>query len=223
MEAKEFDSAIAWLRTQGMQALVLDLRNNPGGVLDSSLAIANRFIPKGVLVTTASRDGTAATLAKEERCTLEGLPLVVLVGSSSASASEVLAGALQDHRAGALVGNSTYGKGAVQTLARYDGLNAIVKLTTSYYMTPAERVIERGLTGPEEAGLAPDLNVELSAEERDALHEFLASYGPPPSARTALEAWEQESGEQLMARAPDDPQLQAAVGLLTGSITPRTP
>lgn len=219
----EFDEAIAWLRARGMQGLVLDLRGNPGGVLDAALAIANRFVPDGALLTTASRNGTETTQADEERCNLAGLPLVVLVDEDSASASEVLAGALQDHRAGVLVGTPTYGKGAVQTLARYESQRAIVKLTTSYYTTPAGRVIDRGLAEDGQAGLTPDLVVELDREQRAAVRNYLAEYGPPPSALEDLHAWEQSEGALLYARAPQDPQLEAARALLDGSLATAAP
>ena len=221
--AAEFDEAVAWLRARGMRGMVLDLRGNPGGVLDAALAIANRFVPEGVLLTTASRDGQESTEADPERCSLEGLPLVLLVDEDSASASEVLAGALQDHRAGVLVGAPTYGKGAVQTLARYDSQRAIVKLTTSYYTTPAGRVIDRGLAEDGAAGLTPDLVVELDRAQRAAVLAYLAEYGPPPSALEALHAWELELGQELYARAPEDAQLEAARALLDGTLATTAP
>jgi carboxyl-terminal processing protease len=207
----ELDQAIAWLRTEGMQGLVLDLRANPGGMLDAALRIADRFLDEGVLVSTRSRTETRSTRATPEATRFAGLPLVLLVDGDSASASEVLCGALQDHRAAVVVGEPTYGKGAVQTLTPYDG--ARVKITTSHYFTPAGRRIERD---EERSGLAPDALVELAPGERRELHAFLGGYSPPPSSLQELAAWEAEEELALLPRPPQDLQLEAAVDLLLG-------
>src|SRR5690606_838848 len=114
-----------WLKDQGMRALVLDLRANPGGILDAALAVADRFVEEGVLVSTRSRTETLSWKASAARTSLKGLPLVVLVDGDSASASEVLCGALQDHRAAVVVGEPTYGKGAVQTLSHFERERAL--------------------------------------------------------------------------------------------------
>ncbi|MEM7310859.1 MAG: S41 family peptidase [Planctomycetota bacterium] len=210
---EEFDRWTAWLSERGMQGLILDLRSNPGGILDAAIRIADRFIPDGVLVSTRSRTETRSTRARAEETHLLGLPLVVLVDGDSASASEVLCGALQDHRVGVVVGEETYGKGAVQTLSRFEHEQAIIKLTTSSYFTPAGRRIERGSGW---TGLAPDVWVALPAGQRRAIHGFLRLYSPPPAAVPELRAWEEEEGLTLIAEAPDDPQLDAAIGLLRG-------
>jgi carboxyl-terminal processing protease len=135
---------------QGMQGLVLDLRNNPGGVLEAGVAVADAFLEDGVIVTADGRtedarfrmDATPGDL-------LQGAPLVVLVNGGSASASEIVAGALKDHGRAALIGHKTYGKGSVQTimpLAR----GGAVKLTTSRYFTPSGASIH-------EKGIIPDV------------------------------------------------------------------
>ena len=209
----EFDRTIRWLEGEGMRSLVLDLRSNPGGILDSAIRIADRFVSEGILVSTRSRTETRSTHAKSDETHLKGLPLVVLVDGDSASASEVLCGALQDHRAAVVAGESTYGKGAVQTLSRFERDNAIIKITTSNYFTPAGRRIERG-TGW--GGLAPDVLVKVSNTARRMIHAFLNTYSPPPDAIPLLTAWEDEEGVTVMARAPEDPQLDAAMLLLRG-------
>ncbi len=212
----ELDAALDWLRSRdALDGLVLDLRGNPGGVLDAAVAVANRFVAEGVLVTTASRDGTRSETADADHATLAGLPVVVLVDAESASASEVVAGALQDHRAAVVVGERTYGKGTVQKLVPFDEHDAVVKLTTAYYATPAKRIIERELAGSH-AGIAPDLEVALPTSERARVIDHLHSYGPPPEVLPALERWERERGESVIARAPDDRQLDAALALLRG-------
>ena len=183
----EFDAEIAALEQQELRALVLDLRGNPGGVLDAAVQVANRFIASGVIVTTASRAGTLPTEADEDVCALRDLPLAVLVDADTASASEVLAGALQDHRVGVLVGDRTYGKGAVQSLVRFDQEGVRVKLTTSYYATPAHRIIERELADRSTPGLSPDLLVPVSPLERRRIYEHLDSYSPPAESWQAIE------------------------------------
>jgi carboxyl-terminal processing protease len=133
-----------------IQGLVLDLRNNPGGVLESGVAVADDFLDSGVIVTA---DGRTPEARFEMDATpgdlIEGAPLVVLVNAGSASASEIVAGALKDHGRALLIGRRTYGKGSVQTvmpLAR----GGAVKLTTSRYFTPSGASIHG-------KGLMPDL------------------------------------------------------------------
>jgi len=213
---QEFDDAVAGMKRTGLCALVLDLRADPGGILDAAVAIANRFVERGALVATRSRDGTRVTEAKPAEATLAGLPLVVLLDSSSASASEVLAAALQDHAAACLVGEPSFGKGTVQTLKHLGGERAVVKLTTASYCSPSLRRIEHTDDDAEHSGIAPDLFVPLSAAERDEVHRFLFGYSPPESALEALRAWEAREGLDLIDEPPRDRQLDAAVVLLTG-------
>lgn len=139
------------LEKEGMKAIVLDLRDNPGGLLDESVKVANKFVPKGPVVSVITRDGRRDTSTSN----LEAVkyPCVVLVNGGSASASEIVAGAIQDTGSGTLVGTKTYGKGSVQTLMRLDG-GAAIKLTIAKYYTPKDRSIN-GI------GIEPDVKVEL--------------------------------------------------------------
>jgi carboxyl-terminal processing protease len=132
---------------QGLRGLVLDLRNNPGGVLEAAVSVSDAFLDDGVIVRA---DGRAADARFEMDAQpgdlLQGAPIVVLVNGGSASASEIVAGALQDHSRATLVGRRTYGKGSVQTVMPLSDGRAI-KLTTSRYYTPSGRSIhERGIT-----------------------------------------------------------------------------
>lgn len=219
----EFDAALTGLESRGMRALVLDLRGNPGGVLDSAVQVADRFLTTGVIVTTESRGGVEHEEAERAGDDRVDLPLVVLVDGDSASASEVLAGALQDHRVAVVAGAPTYGKGAVQSVLRMRDAGAVLKLTTAYYSTPAGRILERGLAGEDAPGIEPDLLVTLQGDARRRVHEHLATYNPPPVALAEIERWEEESGESLLARAPDDPQLDAALALLQGELPGASP
>src|SRR5688500_12402097 len=141
---KEVADAIAALRAQGMERLLLDLRNNGGGLLDQAIAVADQFVPEGTLIVETKgriRDSFQKYRAEGEHKPID-LPLVVLVNSGSASAAEILAGAIQDHDVGVIVGTPTWGKGLVQTVygLPYDGALA---LTTASYYTPSGRLIQR--------------------------------------------------------------------------------
>jgi len=132
--------------------IVLDLRSNPGGLLDSAIAVADTFLTEGVIVSGTGRSRQAKfeeTAAAGDA--LEDVPLVVLVNSASASASEIVAGALQDHGRARIVGETTYGKGSVQTVMPL-GEGSAIKLTTSRYLTPSGRSING-------SGIRPDVVV----------------------------------------------------------------
>jgi carboxyl-terminal processing protease len=133
---------------QGLKGVVLDLRNNPGGLLDQAVAVSDRFLPGGLtIVSTRGRSDRPATEQRSrERDTEPGYPMVVLVNGGSASASEIVAGALQDHRRAVVMGTQTFGKGSVQTLIELQDGSGL-KLTVARYYTPSGRSIqERGIT-----------------------------------------------------------------------------
>ncbi|HEY1654065.1 MAG TPA: S41 family peptidase [Candidatus Tumulicola sp.] len=152
----EFDTAIARLKNQDAKAIVLDLRNDGGGYVDSALLISRRFIANKALLTVEER-GNHATTIDADNDTSVALPVTVLVNQYTASASEITAGALQDDGVGTLVGTKTFGKGVMQTLTPLpDG--AAIKITTAHYLTPRRRDINL-------RGIEPDLAID---ENRDA-------------------------------------------------------
>ena len=136
-----------------LHGLVLDLRNNPGGVLSAAVSVSDAFLTKGVIVYTEGRleDAKLKFNAKPTDI-LGGAPVVVLVNGGSASASEIVAGALQDHKRAVVMGNQTFGKGSVQTILPMDNGSAL-KLTTARYFTPSGRSIQA-------EGIAPDIELE---------------------------------------------------------------
>ncbi|HVS04502.1 MAG TPA: S41 family peptidase [Thermoanaerobaculia bacterium] len=141
---QEVENALAQLRRQGMKRLLLDLRNNGGGLLDQAIGVADQFVPRGTLIVETRgriRDSFHKYLAEGEHEPLD-LPLVVLVNSGSASAAEILAGAIQDHDVGVIVGMPTWGKGLVQTVYSMP-YGSAVALTTANYYTPSGRLIQR--------------------------------------------------------------------------------
>ncbi len=142
-----------------LKALILDLRNNPGGLLDQAVAVSSDFIEQGEVVSTRARHAEESNRwnARGEDV-LKGLPLVVLINGGSASASEIVAGALQDRRRAVLLGTKSFGKGSVQTVIPLPG-NGAMRLTTARYYTPSGRSIQA-------LGIEPDVNVAESNEDR---------------------------------------------------------
>lgn len=152
----DLESAIAKLKKQSggaLRGLVLDLRNNPGGVLEAAVGVSDVFLDGGVIVTASGRAADAEfSMDARPGDELNGAPLIVLVNGGSASASEIVAGALQDHHRAKLLGSQTYGKGSVQTVMPLSDGHAI-KLTTSRYFTPSGASIHQ-------RGIKPDVIVE---------------------------------------------------------------
>ena len=146
----------------GLQGLVLDLRNNPGGLLDQAVAVAGDFIDKGEIVSTRSRrPEDTQRFNAHGKDLVDGLPIVVLINDGSASASEIVAGALQDHRRAILLGTKSFGKGSVQTIIPL-GNHGAMRLTTARYYTPSGRSIQA-------VGIEPDIKVQPAKIEAMAV------------------------------------------------------
>jgi len=152
----DLERALNTLKREGMQALVLDLRGNPGGLLDQAVDVCEKFLPRGQLVVTTEGRNSAqnsARYANGRGDELKGMPLVVLVNFGSASASEIVAGCLQDLKRGIVLGEKTFGKGSVQSILPLQDGSAL-RLTTAKYYTPSHRVIH-------EEGITPDIVVPM--------------------------------------------------------------
>ncbi|MDT8386960.1 MAG: S41 family peptidase [Thiogranum sp.] len=203
-----------------LKGLVLDLRNNPGGVLNGAVAVSDAFLKKGLIVYTDGRVGDSKLrFNATPDDILTDAPLVVLVNQGSASASEIVAGALQDHGRGIIVGSQTFGKGSVQTILPLSNGSA-VKLTTARYYTPSGRSIQA-------EGIVPDIILEqmkLSAvegafdpiKEADLSRHLLNGKATEPvvvPSEDELEAVEKDPKESL---AQTDYQLYEALNLLKG-------
>jgi carboxyl-terminal processing protease len=169
---EELNAALKALRTKNgapLKGLVLDLRNNPGGVLEAAVAVADAFLDSGVIVSAKGRTAESKfEMSATPGDDLNGAPLVVLVNGGSASAAEIVAGALKDHHRATLMGRTTFGKGSVQTVMPL-GHDRAIKLTTSLYYTPSGVSINH-------RGIAPDIEFE-----RDQ-----AGPAPPPPADAPL-------------------------------------
>lgn len=152
---EQYEEAFAELKDQGMERLIVDLRDNPGGYLSSVCDILRKILPEGLIVYTEDKNGNRS----EETCDGKNplnMPLAVLVNGNSASASEIFAGAVKDYKIGTIVGTTTYGKGVVQSLRQLSDGSA-VKLTVANYYTPEGNSINK-------TGIQPDVEVELDPE-----------------------------------------------------------
>ena len=168
-----------------LAALILDLRFDRGGLLEEAITVANLFLAEGTIVSVKRRDRTDQMIANPEDCIRPQLPLVLLVNEDSASASEVVAGALQDHERARLVGMRTWGKGVVQSIFSWRDLDYRLKLTTAHYYTPDGRSIEgeyrRDEDGDEEGGIAPDVEVPVDKALGQQLGRALYAASEPPA------------------------------------------
>jgi carboxyl-terminal processing protease len=200
-----------------LEGLVLDLRNNPGGLLSQAVKVADEFLDEGLIVSIKSRDNKEQTSVAHRNKESRTYPMVVLVNEGSASASEIVAGALQDNRRALILGTTTFGKGSVQTLFPLtDGSG--LRLTTALYYTPKGRSIQA-------SGIEPDIEVafvppaeELTAQKGPAIRERDLE-GHLESERPEAEAEEEgdisvAEREDMQARLASDNQLNRAVQIL---------
>ena len=196
-----------------LKGMILDLRNNPGGVLNGAVGVSDAFIEEGLIVYTEGRiDDSSHRYLATPGDSLNGAPLVVLINGGSASASEIVAGALQDHKRGIILGTKSFGKGSVQTIQELRNGSA-VKLTTARYFTPHGRSIQA-------TGIEPDIKlstVKLSAADEKALATYseadLDGSLSNPNGDTGSKEDEKDESQAL---AETDFQLYEALNLLKG-------
>ena len=156
--ADELQEAMTSLKEGGFKALVLDLRFNPGGLLSQATKIADLYLEQGTIVSVAGRNSEGRVWTAEKEGTFSGFPMAVLVNRFSASASEIVSAALQDHKRAAIVGERSWGKGSVQNVIELEGGSSALKLTTAAYKRPSGRNIHKfpGAKDNEEWGVGPD-------------------------------------------------------------------
>ena len=196
-----------------IKGYVLDLRNNPGGLLDQAISVSDTFLEKGEIVSTRGRNPEETQRFNARPGDLiKGKPLIVLVNGGSASASEIVAGALQDHKRATLIGTRSFGKGSVQTIIPLGAGNGALRLTTARYFTPAGRSIQA-------KGISPD--IEVLQDVPDNLKAQTDSKGEA-SLRGHLKAeGAEETGSQsyVPPNEQDDKAIKMALDLLRGSAT----
>jgi len=197
---------------EGLTGLVLDLRNNPGGLLSEAIRVSDAFLEKGEIVSTRGRSKNDIQHAYARPGDIsDGLPLVVLINSGSASASEIVAGALKDHRRAVVMGTRSFGKGSVQTITPMPGHGAM-RLTTALYFTPSGVSIQA-------KGISPDIEVALARIEK--LESGLVREENLRGALDNQEGGAEPTADNTASAEPKDPieidyQLARAVDLLRG-------
>jgi carboxyl-terminal processing protease len=197
-----------------LKGYILDLRNNPGGLLDQAVRVAGAFLVSGEIVSIRGRDSDHVQRFNAAPGDLiDGKPLIVLINGGSASASEIVAGALQDQKRATIVGSRTFGKASVQTIIPLGPGNGALRLTTARYYTPSGRSIQA-------QGVAPDIEVlqDVPKEVADRQAQTRSEAGLPGHLKA--EGEEQTGSQSYIPReAKDDKALQTALGLLRGTET----
>ncbi|MCW5682676.1 MAG: S41 family peptidase, partial [Xanthobacteraceae bacterium] len=199
----------AKVSTDKLKGYILDLRNNGGGLLDQAIAVSDAFLERGEIVSTRGRTDGAQRHNARPGDVINGKPLIVLTNGGSASASEIVAGALQDHKRATLLGSRTFGKGSVQTVIPIGNFGAL-KLTTARYYTPSGKSIQA-------KGITPDIELV-----QDLPDELKGKFEPKGEASLKGHLKTQEGEEQAGSPAyippdpKDDKQLNLALDLLRG-------
>ena len=169
--AQELRSALEQLKKEGMKGLILDLRNNPGGLLPAAVEISNMFVPEGKIVSTKGRNTVERVFEADKSKVVTDVPMVVLVNGNSASASEIVSACLQDHKRATVVGTRSYGKGSVQNIVEMEDGQGVLKLTVATYWRPSGKNIHRfkNARATDEWGVSPNPNMELKLTDKDSL------------------------------------------------------
>lgn len=214
--SSEMRSAITRMRRDGLNGLIIDLRYNPGGLLDEAVNVSNLFVGQNVMIV--SQEDNAGHQQDEHRASgrpmLGDVPLVVLVNSGSASASEIVAGCLQDHKRAVLVGERSFGKGSVQNVFPLGDGSGAFKLTTQYYKLPNGRLIHRR-EGQAVWGIEPDVRVTMLPKQiEESLKLRLDADVPPVPGVEQVDPNGKPIDPDRLLTEGIDPQLEAAVLLL---------
>ncbi|MDT7910558.1 MAG: S41 family peptidase [Thermocrinis sp.] len=191
----QVEKALKELTSQRVKGIILDLRNDPGGLLSEAVNVASLFLPEGKLVVyTRGRNGeTQKYFARRKPVVPDDLPVIVLINKGSASASEIVAGALQDYKRAIIVGEKSFGKASVQNIIPLEDGSAL-KLTVAYYYTPLGRLIHH-------KGIVPDVQVAMDEKQEEALQE-------------AIRQKKLEGKNGLILLPEKDPQLSKAIELI---------
>ena len=198
----DLDDALKNLESKGMDSLILDLRNNPGGVLEGAVGVSERFLPKDkVIVSIKARLPEDSAIFKSSgKFTHSNYPIIILVNEGSASAAEIVSGAVQDNRRGLIMGEKTYGKASVQTVVPMKDGSAL-RLTTAAYLTPSGRLIKNEGIMPDVVVKSEEVKSEKGEDIEDVFEEVKGNK-PIKEAAPTKEAIEKDS------------QLNAAVNLM---------
>jgi carboxyl-terminal processing protease len=177
--AKEMKTALQQLKAQGMKVLVLDLRNNPGGLLESAIQVSDLFVDSGTIVTIRGRTGDQVYEAKEEG-SLGAFPVALLINRNTASAAEIIAACLQDNKRARVIGERTYGQALVKSLISMKSGIGTLKLPVAAYFRPNGKNMNRypGMMDTEDWGVKPDEGSEVALSDQE-LKEFEKTFNQP--------------------------------------------
>ena len=229
--ADELRKAVTQLQSDGVRGVILDLRLNPGGLLKEAVEVSDLFLPEGRIVSTRGRNGQEETYDAQEKGTLlmpaSDYPMVVLINKYSASASEIVAAALQDHKRAVIIGERSYGKGSVQNVIRMENGASALKLTTASYWRPSGKNIHRfpDSKDGDEWGVKPNDGFDIAMKdeerlayviyrrERDIIHGKPGSPAPAP-----LKGVKEINGKEKDKKPFVDRALNKALEFLRGEI-----
>jgi len=209
--AEQLSEALEKLHRADARAIVLDLRFNPGGLLKSAIDVSDRFLDGGLIVSTRGRNRKEDQYSANREGTFEKLPMVVLVNRHTASAAEIVSGALRDHERATVVGERTFGKGSVQEVLTLADKKSAIQLTTAYYYLPKGECIHRSPDRTGEGGVKPDVEIVLDDEEMTEVLE----------ARRAADIYREGTtrpAEEVRQTPLMDKQLARALKLLRETI-----
>jgi carboxyl-terminal processing protease len=193
-----------------LKGYILDLRNDPGGLLDQAVSVSDAFLKRGEIVSIRGRTKELQRFDATGGDLINGSPLVVLINGGSASASEIVAGALQDHKRAKIIGSQSFGKGSVQTIIPLGKRDGAIRLTTGRYFTPSGRSLQA-------RGVTPDIQV-LQTEPEDALTQDAPISEAELRGHLKSEGAEKSGSQTFVPSEPkDDRALQKALGLLRGT------
>lgn len=219
--AERLRAALTDLKAEKIRGLILDLRFNPGGLLTAAIEVSDLFVAEGRIVSTEGRNSRPRVWEAHKEGTFEGFPMVVLVNRFSASASEIVAACLQDHKRAVIVGERTWGKGSVQSLIDLEDRRSALKLTTASYRRPSGKNIHRFPDAKEtdEWGVTPDPGCKIELSDAELLASVHARrlrdiLQPPPSTPVAAKA---AATSKASTSAPDR-QLEAAMKYLRAEL-----
>jgi carboxyl-terminal processing protease len=232
--ADELRKVVESLQAEGVRGLILDLRNNPGGLLKAAVEISDLFLPGGRIVSTRGRNGEEEAYDAQEKGTLlqpsESYPMVVLVNRFSASASEIVSAALQDHQRAVVIGERSFGKGSVQNVIKMENGASAIKLTTASYWRPSGKNIHRfpDSKDKDEWGVKPNPGYEVTMKDderyayilyrrdRDIIHGKPGTPAPPAAPAAAPAA---KDADKAKEKKPfEDRALSKALDYLRGEV-----
>lgn len=231
--AEELKQALLECKSANLRGLILDLRNNPGGLLRSAVDITNLFLPEGVIVSTRGRNHRGETHEASPRkhiLSAEACPMVILINKYSASASEIVAAALQDHKRAVIIGERSFGKGSVQNVIPMEGRSSALKLTTASYWRPSGKNIHRFTDAKEtdDWGVKPNPGFEIPMKDDERLEYVIyrrdrdivpGKAGPAKAAEPAKDKDQSSGKDKDKPKKPfEDRALQKALEYLRGEI-----